>query len=185
MALPVPSERDARYIIGLGLNDSLQRLLPDLPASEYPKLAERYRSHFLARDHESVLFAGVKEMLASLSDLDYALAVATGKSRTGLDRALAHTGIGALFRASRCADESFSKPHPGMLYDLMDYLGVAAQDTLMIGDTCHDLQMAANAGIDAVAVAYGAHAREDLTCLKPLACVDSVPALTQWLMHHA
>jgi phosphoglycolate phosphatase len=179
--LPIPNDERARYIIGLGLHQSMQYLLPDLPESEYPKLGERYRHHFLARDQESVLFDGVPEMLELLGERGHRLAVATGKSRVGLDRALDQTGIGAHFRATRCADESQAKPHPAMLFDLMNTLAVAPEKTLMIGDTSHDLQMAANAGVASLAVAYGAHGRDELAKFAPRARVDSIAELEQWL----
>ncbi len=112
------------------------------------------------------------------------LAVATGKSRVGLDRALKASGLGPMFAATRCADETFSKPHPQMLLDLMDTLMTDPERTLMIGDTTHDTQMAANAGTRAVAVTYGAHPREELAAAGPHALVESVAELGQWLLRH-
>ena len=110
------------------------------------------------------------------------LAVATGKSRVGLDRALANTGLAPVFDATRCADETFSKPHPAMLLELMDVLDVQADRVLMIGDTSHDLRMAANAGVDAVAVTYGAHSPDELRACAPAAVVSSVAELRDWLL---
>lgn len=183
--LPVPSARDSRYVIGLGLKDSMQHLLPDLAEHDYPPFMERYRHHFLGRDHEAPLFDGINGLLTDLEQAGHRLAVATGKSRVGLQRSFEQTGMGKRFHATRCADESFPKPNPAMLLEVMDALGIAPDKTLMIGDTSHDLLMAQNAGVAAVAVSYGAHDVDDLRALSPLACVDSVTALRTWLMQHA
>lgn len=181
MGLPVPADARARHVIGLGLQDALSHAVPELAQDDYPKMVERYRHHYLARDHELSLFDGAEALVQSLSHAGWTLAVATGKSRKGLDRALAHSGLGAHFEATRCADECFSKPHPAMLEELMDELMVSAERTLMIGDTTHDLQMAVNAGVSAVGVSYGAHPPEQLDTVPSLACVDSVEALASWL----
>jgi phosphoglycolate phosphatase len=183
--LPVPEEASARYVIGLGLQDALEHVLPDLDASRYAEVAERYRIHFLGSDQGSRLFPQVEEGIARLDDDGILLAVATGKSRRGLDRSLQLTGLTRRFAASRCADEGFPKPHPDMLERLMYMLGVPRERTLMIGDTTHDLNMAGNAGTAAVAVAYGAHSRPALEALSPLACVDSFGALLEWLDENA
>ena len=185
LGLAVPSDRDARYIIGLGLNDALAHVLPDLAPAEYPRIVERYRHHFLNRDGETALFSGTAEMLAELRDAGHLLAVATGKSRRGLDRALAATGLAACFHATRCADEGYSKPHPGMLHRLLETLDVAPDRALMIGDTTHDLLMARSAGMARVAVAHGAHDVDALLELEPLACARDCPELRQWLREHA
>lgn len=181
LGLPVPAERDARFIIGLGLQDAMRHLLPELPTADYPRLAERYRHHFLGREDEAPLFDGVPAMLEQLSGDGYLLAVATGKSRRGLARALEQTGTAHWFQASRCADETFSKPHPAMLLELMDHFGMREDRTLMVGDTTHDLQMAQNAGCAAVAVAAGAHDRAALEALNPLVCLPSTTELRRWL----
>jgi len=179
---PVPAEERARYVIGLGLADAIRHVAPDLPPEHYPRLADRYRHHYLMRDHAVGMFAGIADLLDELDRRGFLLAVATGKSRRGLDRALADTGLAHRFAGSRCADEGFPKPHPDMLLHLMDDLAVAREATLMIGDTTHDLELARNAGVDAVAVSYGAHGREALVALAPLAAVDSVPDLRDWLL---
>lgn len=185
LELPVPSEERARYIIGLGLQDALRYVLPELPPAAYPALLERYRHHFLRRDRETTLFEGTVEALGALREAGFLLAVATGKSRRGLDRALETTGLQAMFHATRCADESFSKPHPGMLLWLLDELSVARERTLMIGDTSHDMEMAAAARVPRLGVAYGAHPRENLVRHDPVACVDTFDELSQWLKTHA
>lgn len=185
LGLTVPDDARARHVIGLGLVDALRHAVPDLPPERYQAMAERYRHHYLSGDHALTLFPGVPEMLARLQAAGHALAIATGKSRQGLDRALAHSGLGPLFLASRCADECHSKPHPQMLEELMAEFGVAPASTVMIGDTSHDLQMATNAGVDGLAVTYGAHPHEHLREHRPLACLSSVPELDRWLTTHA
>jgi phosphoglycolate phosphatase len=185
LGLPVPADEAASYVIGLGLRDALQIAAPTLDPSEYPRLAERYRYHFLIKDQHQELFAGVREMLAELREVGYLLGVATGKSRVGLNRALDQMRLTSLFDGTRCADETFSKPHPAMLQELTRELGQDLDRTVMIGDTTHDLQMAANAGVASVAVAYGAHPADALAALEPRFVADSVAALAGWLREHA
>lgn len=185
MGLAVPDQDRARHVIGLGLHDSLRHAVPDLPPERYRDFAELYRRHFLARESSMSMFEGVPRLLAGLHQRGVVLAVATGKSRAGLDRALAASGLGAYFRASRCADETHPKPHPAMLLELMQELDAAAAQVLMVGDTSHDLEMARNAGVDAVAVGYGAHREHALRAFGPRACVASVGELAQWLTQNA
>jgi phosphoglycolate phosphatase len=185
LGLPVPDDRRASHVIGLGLKDALEYAVPDLAQQDYGKLVERYRHHFLERDRRLTAFEGVEAMLRKLAGDGFMLAVATGKTRAGLDRALKATGFGPVFHGSRCADECWSKPHPAMLLELMEEFGTAPPRVLMIGDTTHDLQMAANAKVASVGVSYGAHPREQLAELEPLACVDNVPELAAWLYANA
>lgn len=180
-----PSDERARHVIGLGLGDALRHAVPDLPESRYPQMIERYRHHYLSIDHELQLFDGAVELIAELHSAGFLLAVATGKSRLGLDRALKTSGLGRYFQASRCADECFSKPHPQMLKELMDEFSMLPAHTLMIGDTTHDLQMAINAGVAGLAVDYGAHPAEALDALEPLARLHKVAELATWLRTHA
>lgn len=181
LGLPTPDDHSARYVIGLGLQDALSYLNPGLPADRYHEVTERYRYHFLAGDSAIRLFPDVPEGIADLEAGGYQLAVATGKSRRGLDRSLAATQLERYFHASRCADEGLPKPHPEMLEFLIERLDVTPERTLMIGDTTHDLQMAQNAGVAAVAVTYGAHPLPELERLEPLACVGSFGSLMEWL----
>lgn len=183
--LPEPPDERARHVIGLGLGDALRHAVPELPEARYPQMVERYRHHYLSHDHELQLFAGAAELIEELARTGFLLAVATGKSRLGLDRALDASGLGVFFQSSRCADECFSKPHPQMLEELMDEFAVPRERTLMIGDTTHDLQMARNAGVAALAVAYGAHPAAALDALAPLARLHRVEELAQWLRTHA
>ncbi len=185
LGLPVPKDDDASYVIGLGLNEAMQAVLPGLEARHYPRMAERYRYHYLQRGDDLNLFKGVPDMLDDLAGQGYFLAVATGKSRVGLNRALNQANLLSRFDATRCADESFSKPHPAMLQELTRELGQNMRRTLMIGDTTHDLQMANNAGAGAVAVQYGAHAESALAELQPLYLASSVAQLHEWLNLHA
>jgi phosphoglycolate phosphatase len=181
LGLAVPDDQRARHVIGLGLSDALAYAVPDLPVSEYGRMAERYRHHFLARDAALPLFDGSRELLDALRARGHRLAIATGKSRAGLVRALGHLNLGGIFAATRCADQCSPKPAPDMLIELMDELGTTAERTLMIGDTAHDLVMAANAGVAAVAVGYGAHPAEELVALGPLMLARSTAELATWL----
>ena len=183
--LKIPSDEQARHIIGLGLNEAIAHLLPELPKSEYENLVDRYRHHFLSRDEEIPLFEGALETVRNLHAQGFLLAVATGKSRRGLDRAMQHTGLVDYFHSTRCADECFSKPHPAMLEEIMDELGASRDQTLMIGDTSHDLQMASNAGVKSLAVAYGAHPKAGLLEHHPLQCFDQFSELSEWLTNYA
>jgi phosphoglycolate phosphatase len=183
--LPVPSEEQARFVIGLGLNDAMAHILPGVDAAEYPKVVARYRHHYLLRDSGTTLFPGAAETVKELHARGFMLAVATGKSRRGLDRALGATGLNAYFHSTRCADEGFTKPDPGMIRELMEDLGAVSDRTLMIGDTTHDMAMAQNAGVARLGAAYGAHPKAELLAYAPLACVDGFSELREWLMRHA
>lgn len=179
--LPVPDDSRARHVIGLGLADALSHAVPELQPENYQAMVDRYRHHYLSGDHELSLFDGVTDLLVDLQAAGHTLAVATGKSRLGLERALDHSALRPFFLSSRCADECHSKPHPQMLEELMLEFGVAPEATLMIGDTSHDLLMASNAGVGALGVTYGAHTHAHLLEHKPLACVHSVKELSDWL----
>jgi phosphoglycolate phosphatase len=184
LELPVPSREQASHVIGLGLHDALSAAVPHLTGARYPEFVARYRAHFLERETDMALFPGMRELIEGLASTK-TLAIATGKSRKGLDRALAATGLGAFFSASRCADETRPKPHPAMLLELMARLEVPQAQVLMIGDTSHDLEMARGAGVDALAVTYGAHPERSLRECAPLGCVPDVSSLSQWLQRNA
>lgn len=185
LGLPVPNDKAASFVIGLGLTDAMQSALPGIDPKYYSRLVERYRYHYLSRDHELPLFSGVREMLSELAHEGYFLAVATGKSRVGLNRALHSANLLATFDATRCADETFSKPHPAMLHELTRELGQEITRTLMIGDTTHDLLMAKNAGAASAAVEYGAHDAAALAALSPMYLAKSVAELHRWLLEQA
>ena len=183
--IAVPAESEARFVIGLGLADTFSHVAPGLDDEGRRRVSERYRHHFLAREHEAPLYGGVREMLADLRGRGRRLAVATGKARRGLDRAIDATGLHGVFEATRCADEGFAKPHPDMLLMLMDITGVEPRHTLMVGDTTHDLELAANAGVEAVAVSYGAHPAGLLATRPAAARCASVTELHRWLASNA
>lgn len=185
LGLPVPADEAARYVIGLGLRDALQIAAPSLDPCDYPRLAERYRYHYLLKDAQTELFDGVRDLLHELREVGYLLAVATGKSRVGLNRALDESRLTSVFDGTRCADETFSKPHPAMLQELTRELGQDLARTVMIGDTTHDLQMASNAGAAGIAVTYGAHPADALAALEPKFVADSVASLAAWLRVNA
>ena len=181
----VPSDRDASYVIGMGLLQALAHAAPDVPVERYPELGSRYRHHYIAHKHDISLFEGILEMLTELRSHQHWLAVATGKTRQGLDDALHSSELKGMFDSSRTVDETAGKPHPRMLLELMSEFGVDPGRTLMIGDTTHDLQMAANAGCPSVAVSYGAHEPEAFHALQPLFIAHSVRQLHDWLLVNA
>ena len=185
LGVQVPSDAQAAYVIGLGLHDALRHAAPGLAPSRYPELGQRYRHHYFARQHEITLFDGVLDMLHALKQRHHWMAVATGKSRHGLDEALSTVQLHGLFDATRTADETASKPHPQMLLELMREFGAEPERTLMIGDTTHDLQLAANAGTASLAVSYGAHEPHTFEAFDPVHVAHSVAELQQWLLGHA
>lgn len=181
----VPTDREAAYVIGMGLMDALAHAAPDVPRDRYPELGASYRRHYLGRQNDLSLFDGVLPMLSELRERHHWLAVATGKSRRGLDEVLQTVQLAGVFDGSRTADETAGKPDPRMLHELMREFGTDPERTLMIGDTTHDLQMALNAGCPSVAVSYGAHTPEGFEALQPLAIVHSVGGLHAWLRENA
>ena len=181
----VPSDQDAAYVIGLGLMQALAHAAPDVPKQRYPELGARYRHHYTAHQDDITLFPGVLQMLSRLKARRTLLSVATGKSRHGLDQALRAASLSAWFDASRTADETAGKPDPRMLHELMRQLGTTAQRTLMVGDTTHDLEMAANAGCACVAVSYGAHEPQTFARFGPRFVAHSVAELDAWLQANA
>ncbi|HSW04887.1 HAD family hydrolase [Aquabacterium sp.] len=185
IGVDVPSDERAAYVIGLGLHDALQHAVPGLPEARYPELGLRYRHHYFARQHELVLFPGTLQMLHALKARNHWLAVATGKSRRGLDEALQTVQLKGLFDGTRTADETASKPNPLMLQQLMREFGTEPERTLMIGDTTHDLLLAVNAGTARIGVSYGAHEPEAFAEHAPLFIAHSTAELDQWLADHA
>jgi phosphoglycolate phosphatase len=181
----VPSDKDAAYVIGMGLMQALAHAAPDVPPEKYPQLGARYKHHYSVHQNDITLFAGVLEMLDRLKTRQHLLTVATGKSRSGLNEALRDVNLQGIFDGSRTADETAGKPHPLMLQELMMEFGVAADRVLMIGDTTHDLQMAVNAGCASVAVSYGAHEPDSFAALGPLTIAHSVAELDTWLQANA
>ncbi len=181
----VPGEREAAYVIGMGLMEALAHAAPDVPRERYEGLGAHYRRHYIAHQNDLSLFPGVLPMLQDLRGRHHWLAVATGKSRRGLDEVLATVQLAGVFDGSRTADETAGKPHPRMLHELMREFGTEPERTLMIGDTTHDLQMAVNAGCASVGVSYGAHETAGFAALAPRAVVHSVAELHAWLLENA
>jgi phosphoglycolate phosphatase len=182
LGLPPREPQEVREVIGLGLEEAVAVLLPDAEPDLRRLLAGHYRQRYLGElGMPTPLFPGAAEVVAQLAAQGYLLAVATGKGRRGLNRALESSGLGPLFHATRCPDEAPSKPHPGMLEQLMEELGVEPRDTLMVGDTEYDMQMARNAGARALAVGYGVHGGERLLAQGALACLADVREIPSWL----
>ncbi len=173
-------------VIGLGLAEAVAMLYPDAEPGLAQSLAAAYRRQYLDPALEPCeLFEGVGEILHELAEQGYLLAVATGKGRRGLQQALEHSGLGPLFHATRCAEETFSKPHPLMLEEIMTDLDTEPGATLMVGDTEYDIQLAHNAGTDALAVSYGVHALERLLRLEPAGHIHRFPEIRDWLQSQA
>jgi phosphoglycolate phosphatase len=178
----VPTDKEAGYVIGLGLMQALAHAAPDVPPEKYPQLGERYRHHYTAHFNDLSLFEGVLPLLDALKARGHLLAVATGKSRRGLDEVLRTVELKGVFDGSRTADETAGKPDPLMLRELMAEFDVAPARVLMVGDTTHDLQMAVNAGCPSVGVSYGAHEHDAFAVLSPRHVAHSVQELHDWLL---
>ena len=177
-----PGEPAIRHIIGLGLAEAIAALLPQADDATRAAVSARYKQYFLSLDADELpLFPGVRAGLEALLARGHLLAVATGKSRRGLDRVLGHTGLAHLFVATRCADEAFSKPHPRMLEDILDSTGMRSDQSIMVGDTTYDLVMARSIGMHGLAVSYGVHRREQLLAEAPIGCCDSFDEVHAWL----
>lgn len=181
----VPTDKEASYVIGMALTQALAHAAPDVPPAKYTDLANRYRFHYIQHQDDLSLFDGVLPLLNDLRERGHLLAVATGKSRRGLDEALHSVQLRGMFDGSRTADQTAGKPHPLMLQELMAEFDVSPERVLMIGDTTHDLQMALNAGCASVGVSYGAHEPEVFHELRPLSVAHSVRELHEWLLQHA
>ena len=181
----VPTDKEAAYVIGMGLMQALAHAAPDVPPEKYTELGNRYRFHYIQHQDDLSLFDGVLPLLNDLRERGHLLAVATGKSRRGLDEALHTVQLKGVFDGSRTADQTAGKPHPLMLQELMAEFDVAPERLLMIGDTTHDLQMAVNAGCASVGVSYGAHESDAFHALQPLAVAHSVRELHDWLLNNA
>ena len=178
MGLPVPTDEAAADIIGLGLVQAMARLYPDVPAARRAALVSAYSTHYVAGEVDTpALFPGALETLHALRDRGRELAVATGKSRRGLDRILGKLGMTGFFHATRCADETRSKPHPQMLREIIAERGADPGDVVMVGDTEYDLEMASNAGVASIGVSYGVHSVERLAAHRPVAIIDRLPEL--------
>jgi len=185
VGLPALTPQAASNIIGLGLRESIQSLYGDISADQAQALATQYTTNYYASESEIPLFVGATETIKTLNKRGFKLAVATGKGRRGLNLALEHSGLARYFHSTRTVDECFSKPHPQMLDELMEYLVVMPERTLMIGDTSYDLQMAKNAGVRSVGVTYGAQSAEQWQHLSPVQQFSDFTSLSAWLLEYA
>ena len=181
LLLPPRSDRTVSNIIGLGLNEAILTLYPDLTEINRKQLGLNYQQNWLASPYQAPLFDNATKLINDLHQQDYFLGVATGKSRSGLNKVLESSQLGSLFHATRCVDECYSKPHPEMIEQLTSYLGVSPKRTLMVGDTSHDLNMAHNAGADSIAVTHGAHDSKVLQACKPKYIAKNLHQVQQWL----
>ena len=179
------AEDKARSVIGLGLNEAIESLHPELDSVQVETVADSYRQNFLVDSKvPELLFDGVEDMLKQLIADNYTLAVATGKSRSGLDRAMQKHKLGHYFATTRCAGENRSKPHPEMLNSILHEFDTQANDAVMIGDSEHDMLMAGNAGVNAIGVTHGVEDAESLMLYKPLTCLDDITDLYEFLSHN-
>lgn len=181
LGLAVPSTMQASWIIGLSLESGLYKAVPDLTAKQMPEFLERYRHHFFQRDTSIKMFDGAVPMLDELRQRTVPISVATGKSRMGLDRVLKVVNLAHYFETTRCADETRGKPDPLMLQEILWELDLQPEKVLMVGDTTHDTYMAHNAGMDCLAVTYGAHDVSTLEKSEPTGIVSSVPEMHEWI----
>jgi len=176
------SDHELKDVIGLGLKEAIKQLHPNISPGQVKAMSHVYRDQYMeVNETSSVLFEGAEAILESLEQQGYWLAVATGKGRQGLDQVLDITGLGHRFHTTRCASETFSKPHPLMLEEILQQLGMDAKDALMIGDTEYDMEMAKNANMDRLGVSYGVHPRERLMKHQPITCIDHISELTTFL----
>lgn len=171
--LNVPSEQEVKDIIGLSLAPALTQLFGQLSSDTIALMTQYYRDEYVDAKHsDTPLFDGIEEVLKTLREQGYLLAIATGKSRVGLDRLLSESGLAHYFSDTMTADEAQSKPHPEMIDTLVNRLGVLHENTVMIGDSVLDMTMAGNANVRAVGVSYGAHTPEVLRTAGPIAIVE-------------
>lgn len=185
LKLEARSDKQISNIIGLGLEEAIRLLYPDIQTKVIIQTAQAYREHHLTKDcTPSPLFNGAAKVLSSLKESGYDLAIATGKSRRGLDKGLIDTGLKDYFPISYCADETRSKPHPQMLEEILLDYNTEPYKTLMIGDSEYDLQLANNSKVDGLAVSYGMHGLMRLLKQGPVGFIDDIKQLPQWLVDH-
>jgi len=177
LGLEEPSDQKASWVIGLSLPKALLEIVPGLTEARLNEFIEAYRKFYFTADPDLKMFDGVLPLIKGLRERGLHTAVATGKSRFGLNRALENHGIGSLFDVTKTADQTQSKPHPLMLEEIFDELMVEAGECVMIGDTSHDIQMAQNAGCDSIAVSYGAHTLHEISKAKPSYIAHNVTEL--------
>lgn len=184
VGLPTLTLQEARNVIGLGLRESIQTLFNDASPEQKQALAKQYAINYYAGGQVIPLSEGAVTLIAELNRRGYKQAVATGMGRRGLNLSLERSGLAKYFQATRTVDECFSKPHPQMLDELMDLLVATPERTLMIGDSTYDLQMAQNAGVQSLAVTFGAHRGEQLLKLHPKGIFNTFNELSAWLLQN-
>lgn len=183
VGVSVPSDERAKSIIGLGLTEAMKELFSSATESQVKQIVEAYKYHFVKGDvTEQGLFDGVEKGLQQLEEAGAVLAVATGKSRVGLDRIFAETGLRKYFITSRCADETRSKPHPQMLHEVLDFAAIDASKTIMVGDTTYDMDMALNANVHGLGASYGVHSEVMLLESKAVSVQHSFKQILEWLL---
>ena len=183
VGLDIPTIEQAKSIIGLGLLEAMCRLFPNASESQVVDMIEAYKYYFVTVDEtEQRLFDGVEDGLQALELTGAVLAVATGKSRVGLERAFDNWNLKHYFITSRCADETRSKPHPQMLHEILDFTAIEPHKAIMVGDTTFDLDMAANAGIAGLGAGYGVHSEQMLLDSNALAVQPSFKQIIAWLL---
>jgi phosphoglycolate phosphatase len=180
LGLEPMDDETVKNVIGLGLREAIDTLVPGRDERFHQAFVDYYRKYWF-QSEASVLFEGVREVLDTLKQQNLLLGVATGKARRGLERVLGETGLASCFQATRCADEAPSKPHPQMLLDIMASLDVLPKETLMVGDTEYDMEMATNAGAAKIAVRTGVHSEERLNRHAPLVCLEQLIDMPMWL----
>ena len=183
MGLAPMDDHTVKDIIGLGLREAIDKLVPGRDADFHQAFVEAYREHWFASDGSS-LFVGARKVLDLFRAHDILLGIATGKARHGLERVLEETGLSGFFDATRCSDEAPSKPHPQMLLEVMDELSVPPEETVMVGDTEYDMEMATNAGAGKIAVRTGVHSEERLSRHGLLVCLDDVTEMPAWMAEY-
>ncbi|MDH5545983.1 MAG: HAD-IA family hydrolase [Gammaproteobacteria bacterium] len=184
LKLAVPPTEEIHKIIGIGMQFAVRAIFPGVQSDEgINAIIERYRHYYFHPEKvQSELFEGIYDMLIDLESQGYLLGVATSKGRRGLDESLERTRLNKVFHVTRCIDEAQSKPHPQMLLDAIDMLGVERDEALMIGDTEFDLQMANNAGVHGLGVKCGAHPEERLRDCKPVDILEHTREVSDWLL---
>ena len=184
VGLAEPPHAQAKSMIGLGLNEAMSLLFPGISENQIKQLVDAYRYHFVTADETPQgLFDGVESGLQQLNERGALLAVATGKARSGMKRVFAELPLEQYFVASRCADETRTKPHPQMLHELLDYTAIDPKNTIMVGDTTYDMEMAANAGVHGLGASYGVHSESDLLDAAAVEVLESFSAITRWLLN--
>jgi phosphoglycolate phosphatase len=179
---PIPEAQAAKDVIGLSIENAVLTLFPEADELSQKQLANSYRNHYSSKQLDrDDLFPGVYDMLVHLKQTGYQLAVATGKTRSGLQAALSGTGTEDLFCMTRCADETASKPDPKMLLEIIEYTQTSHDRCLMVGDSVFDLQMALNIPISAIAVTCGAQSAELLQQYQPLLCLEQPTELLNYI----